>query len=262
MRRSFDIPIRITANKPWNVLCSPATPRYTPMGWFNYLHSWVLLWKKMCWFNQDTAVISKRDQKGMLNGRVHISFLDFPEDADIVTGSSFLFFFFNCMKIPGRESRQIWQTWGAVGFFPFYNTHSTHLSRYSSMNYFNSLLSKLLACAGIVNWPVFSWRVLRGSPGPSMGWSARNIRAWSKVLTTKCSRSFSSDRSVWKTRQQKHKDWRPHFLYVRMQSKSGDPDQRIYSLLNRTSCICRYCMCTFSSSCLLTYAGLLNSKWT
>lgn len=49
-----------------------------------------------------------------------------------------------------------------------------------------------------VNWPVFGWGVLRGSPGPSMGWSARNIRAWSKVLTTKCSRSFSSDRSAWK----------------------------------------------------------------
>lgn len=98
MRRSFDIPIRITANKPWNVLCSPATPRYTPMGWFNYLHSWVLLWKKMCWFNQDTAVISKRDQKGMLNGRVHILFLDFPEDADIVTGSFFFFFFFTAWK--------------------------------------------------------------------------------------------------------------------------------------------------------------------
>lgn len=45
------------------------------------------------------------------------------------------------------------------------------------------------------NVPVFGCMFMRGSPGPSMGWSARNILAWSKVLFTKCSRSFSSDRS-------------------------------------------------------------------
>ena len=41
--------------------------------------------------------------------------------------------------------------------------------------------------------PVLGCRFLRGSAGPSMGWSARNVRAWSKVVITKCSRSFSSE---------------------------------------------------------------------
>lgn len=79
-------PNQITENKPWNVLWSPATPRSTPMGCFNYLHSTVLLWKKMCWFNQDITAVYNRDQKGMLNGSVHISSLGVLEDADIMTG--------------------------------------------------------------------------------------------------------------------------------------------------------------------------------
>lgn len=164
--------------------------------------------------------------------------------------------------------------WCGVSFLPFYSTHSAHLevSRLQDIQpctHLNSLLSKLLSCIGIVNWPVFGCWVLRGSPGPSMGWSARNIRAWSKALTTKCSRSFSSDRSAWKTKHQKHKDKIISLLYFRMQSKSDDPDKRIYNLVKRTSCstyvlfIEKEAIYSFplqilyvdiSSSCLLMYA--------
>lgn len=46
--------------------------------------------------------------------------------------------------------------------------------------------------------PVLGCRFLRGSSGPSIGWSARNMCAWSNVLSTKCSRSLSSALRAWK----------------------------------------------------------------
>lgn len=112
-------PNQITENKSWNVLWSPATPRPTPMGWFNYLHSRVLLWKKMCWFNGDIAAVSNRDQRGMLNGSLHILFFGVLEDADTMTG---FFFFSNAWKTYTQKKfiSNFPNMWGALTLLPLY----------------------------------------------------------------------------------------------------------------------------------------------
>lgn len=119
MRRSFDFPIR--SQQTSLGMCSEVLPRPDTPPWVALIIYTVGFYfeKRMCWFNQDIAVVSKRDQKGNAEWPGAYFILGF------LGGYRYhdRLFFLYCMKIPGRESCQIWQTWCAR-FFPFYYTHS------------------------------------------------------------------------------------------------------------------------------------------
>lgn len=90
MRRRFDIRIKDHRQQAYqNALWSLATPLHSPLGWFNYLHSRVLVWREMCWLNQDFPAASDRDRRGMLNESVHIQFLGAQLEIGMTTSSDF-----------------------------------------------------------------------------------------------------------------------------------------------------------------------------
>lgn len=201
MRRSFDIPIR--SQKTSLGMCSEVLPRPDPPPWVGLIIYTVgFYFERKCADLTETSLPYPTETKRECWMARCISYSGVSWKMLIPW---LAFFFLHHWKTHTKKIISNFPNmWCALTFFPILLTTQGQLgcgiivkqqiSNHEASNWYQY---KLLASKECVNWPVFGWRVLRGSPGPSMGWSARNVRAWSKVLTTKCSRSFSSDRSTW-----------------------------------------------------------------